>query len=570
MAIPHPGKVGRVTRPSLDARQFQTHQQLLVRTSARNNASLDAIIVPASRPAVNLDHAVTLARALHCYLVVLCSLEARAADVNELLALRNFTQAIIVDLPKGYTHPKLDFVTSKLTSLDLPVNCVNPNVDLSAKRNVGLLLARMLGWERIFFMDDDIRDLDSCDLREIASMLGPYRAVGMRAVDFPDNSVVCHGHRRTGGYQDVFISGSVLGVHCAEPITFFPEIYNEDWFFFYHTAAARRLGQHSRDATQLCYDPFADPQRAAGQEFGDVMAEGLYGLLHRRIGMDHATSDYWQAFLDSRKSFLKAVLARSERIEPYLRRRIVSSIETALACAQLIKPSMCERYIALWQRDLATWEQRLTEIPRMSSVKAVLCALDLMPSKQHPYVLAGIIGGRDDGISADATGGTAPLIRSDLALSAARRTAEIDAVRRSGAIIDSGITLSVAGSLRSAGPRVGATSRGVISRMGRRAGELALRAIVAEEPANSADASPRREAGRLAAGRHRKLPAADPTAPPRSIEPGYAGHRDHSELVAEPLDSPRAAELSVAGQLRIDSIVANTSARIQTPPDMVG
>lgn len=385
-----------MTRPSRDARQFQTHLQLLTlltHARARLRASLDAIIVPASRPAVNLDHAVTLARAVNCQLVVLCSLRAQAAEVNELLALRNFTQAVVVDLPEGYTLPKLDLVTSNPVSLDLPDSCVNPNGDLSTKRNIGLLLARMVGWERIFFLDDDIRDLDASDLREVATMLGPYGAVGMRAVDFPDNSVVCHGHRKTGGYQDVFISGSVLAVHCAKPVAFFPEIYNEDWFFFYHAAEARRLGRYGRDATQLCYDPFADPQRAAGQEFGDVMAEGLYGLLHDRIGADRATSDYWRSFLDSRMRFLTGVLDRSENVEPYLRKRITGSIETAMAWSGQISPSMCEHYIALWKQDLNTWERRLKDIPTGLSVKAALRELDLMPSGRSPYALAGILGG---------------------------------------------------------------------------------------------------------------------------------------------------------------------------------
>ena len=382
-----------MTRPWRTARQFQTHLQLLGRTNARLRTSLDAIIVPASRPAVNLDHAVTLARAVKCQLVVLCSLRAQAAEVNELLALRNFTHAVTVDLPEGYTLPKLDLVTSKPASLGLPDSCVNPNGDLSTKRNIGLLLARMVGWERVFFLDDDIRDLDASDLREVATMLGPYGAVGMRAVDFPDNSVVCHGHRRTGGYQDVFISGSVLAVHCAEAVAFFPEIYNEDWFFFYHAAEARRLGRHGRDATQLCYDPFADPQRAAGQEFGDVMAEGLYGLLHNRISADRATTDYWRSFLDSRMRFLNGVLDRSETVEPYLRKRITSSIETAMAWSRQISPSMCEHYIALWKKDLDTWEQRLKDAPRSLSVKAALSELDLMPSGRSPYALAGIMGG---------------------------------------------------------------------------------------------------------------------------------------------------------------------------------
>ncbi len=393
MAISNLSKGVRIKRTWQYARQYQTHLQLLAHTSARLKVSLDAIVVPASRPAFNLDLAVTLARALRCHLVVLCSLKAQAAEVNDLLDLRNFTEAIVVDLPEGYSLPKLDLGTSKPPSLGLPDNCVNPNGDLSTKRNIGLLLARMVGWERIFFLDDDIRDLDAADLREVATMLGPYRAVGMRAVDFPDNSVVCHGHRKTGGDQDVFISGSVLAVQCTDAIAFFPEIYNEDWFFFYHAAEAQRLGRHSRDATQLRYDPFADPQRAAGQEFGDVMAEGLYGLLHDRIGAEYATSDYWRSFLDSRMGFLEGVLDRSERVEPLLRRRIASSIEAALTWNRQIEPSMCEHYLALWRQDLGAWGQRLKDAPTPLSAKAALRELDLMPSGPSLYALAGIMGG---------------------------------------------------------------------------------------------------------------------------------------------------------------------------------
>lgn len=378
MAITSVAKEVRPRRPWRDVWQYQTHLQLLSRIGGRRQASLDAIIVPASRPAVHLHHAVTLAREVDCQLVVLCSLKARAAEVNKLLESWNFTQAIVVDLPDGYTIPKLDLFTSKSLSLGLPDNYVNPNGDLSIKRNIGLLLARMVGWHRIFFLDDDISELQDSDIREVAGVLGPdYYAVGMRAVDFPDNSVVCHGHRETGGYQDVFISGSVLGVHCTEAVAFFPEIYNEDWFFFYNAARDRRLGRHSRDAMQLRYDPFDNPQRAARQEFGDVIAEGLYGLLHQQIDADGATTDYWRIFLKSRKRFLEGVLTRSQRAESSKREKIANSVNAAMSWSRQVEPWMCSHYIDLWQHDLITWKQRLKDAPTLLSVTAALRELDL-------------------------------------------------------------------------------------------------------------------------------------------------------------------------------------------------
>jgi hypothetical protein len=341
--------------------------------------------------------------------VVLCSVNAQAAEVNERLESWNFTQAVVVDMPDGYMIPKLDFITSKPLSLGLPDNYVNPNGDLSTKRNIGLLLARMVGWDRVFFLDDDIINLEASDIREIAGMLGSCQAVGMRAVEFPDNSVACHGHRETGESQDVFISGSVLAVHCTEAVAFFPEIYNEDWFFFYYAAMARRLGRHSRDAKQLPYDPFADPERAARQEFGDVMAEGLYSLLHQRIGADRATRDYWRMFLNSRKMFLEGVLARSQRVEPSLRKRIASSIEAAMTWTLQIEPSMCRHYITLWQRDLGIWEERLKDVPRFSSVNTAFRELDLVPSGPSLHGLAGMQKG--DGPTRDGIRRVGGLVR---------------------------------------------------------------------------------------------------------------------------------------------------------------
>ena len=44
--------------------------------------------------------------------------------------------------------------------------------DLSMKRNIGLVLARMLRWQRIFFLDDDIRDINPPDVHETVAMLG--------------------------------------------------------------------------------------------------------------------------------------------------------------------------------------------------------------------------------------------------------------------------------------------------------------------------------------------------------------------------------------------------------------
>jgi hypothetical protein len=374
--------VVRRVRPFI--RQRETHRQLVGRvlpTALKSRwTALDAIIVPASRPAPNLHHAITLAKAVNCCLVVLCSRQARAAQVNALAAANRFRRVAAVDLPPGYSHKFLDFASSGITRGELPPACENPNGDLSTKRNLGLLLARMMSWERIFFMDDDIRDVTADDLRATTAMLGRYHSAGMRVSDFPDNSVVCHANRLTGADQDVFVSGSVLAVNSMKPFNFFPEVYNEDWLFFYDDARSGLLGSSDRHARQLSYDPFEQPQRAERQEFGDVLAEGLYALLDLGLGVAEATHEYWNQFLVARKELLQNIVKRGDCVTPDIQEKFVGAVQTAMLCLMQIKPIMYKKYIEAWQKDITVWAENVGRLPRSPSVESALGELDLKPS----------------------------------------------------------------------------------------------------------------------------------------------------------------------------------------------
>lgn len=338
---------------------------------------LDAIIVPSSRPAQNLEQAITLARAARCTLLILSSRRATPAEVQQLLAQRSFSDAIVVSLPDGYRHELLDFRALASIKDDLPAACSYRVTDLSTKRNVGLIIARMLGWQRIFFLDDDIRDVNPADVHSTVSMLGSYPTAGMRVTDYPDNSVVCHAHRMTGGKQDVFVTGAALALDCYQNSGFFPDMYNEDWLFFYDAASTGKLGSSSHEVTQLRYNPFADPRRAAWQEFGDVLAEGLYALLDLGVSMEHATSEYWSYFLDARRRFFDAISRRSDSAGPEIQEQLLRSVEAARECSVEISPELFERYIRLWREDLRDWEERLARIRRMPSLDAALQALGL-------------------------------------------------------------------------------------------------------------------------------------------------------------------------------------------------
>jgi hypothetical protein len=369
--------------------QHDTHVQLIGHvkpepTETRHRPALDAIVVPASRQAHNLEHAITLARAARCRLVILCSRDTRETEVHNLLTARSFTDATVIEIPPGYSHQFFAFETTDWVKEKLPDSCLVRDFDLSVKRNVGLVLARMLGWKRIFFMDDDIRDLDAAALLATVCLLPNeepsdhhYYSAGMSAEEFPDNSVVCHARRAIGEFQGVFISGSALAVDCTASFAFFPDIYNEDWLFFYRDAREGRLGSSGHAATQLRYDPFANPQRAAAEEFGDIIAEGLYALLDEKISAEYATAERWRQFLDDRMRILNEIIDHAEMAHPDIREKMIEAVETARNCLTEIRPEMCVDYVELWRQDLGRWETTLKKIPRAASITDALAKLDL-------------------------------------------------------------------------------------------------------------------------------------------------------------------------------------------------
>lgn len=359
-------------RSATGIRHYGTHSaltdQAISGSAQHSRVPLDAIIVPGTRPAAYLDHAVTLARAADSWLLVLCSKQLKGVEVEEFLARRSFRKGVVVDLPQGYSHELLTFRGLDSIRSELPAECAFYASDLSMKRNIGLILAKMLGWRRVFFLDDDIRDISYTDLQATVDMLDSFSAAGMWVTEFPDNSIVCHANRTTDGPQDVFVSGAVLAVDCEQEAGFFPEIYNEDWLFFFDEAANKRLANSSLKATQLTYYPFANPRRAAWQEFGDVLAEGLYALLHLDGNVEHATREYWSQFLEARRAFLEGILDRSQNADERVRGEMMASVRAALKCLLNIKPELCTRYIQSWRRDLTDWKRRMAEIPVLSSI----------------------------------------------------------------------------------------------------------------------------------------------------------------------------------------------------------
>jgi hypothetical protein len=367
-----------------DIRHYPTHSPLTEtgpQPELLNGLRLDAIVVPATRPAGYLDQALTLARDAGCWLVVLCSGQLDAVEAREYADARSrsYGKVVVVDLPSDYSHELLHFPRLGGIKSELPQACDYYTTDLSIKRNIGLILARMLKWHRIFFLDDDIRDVTYPNLQSTVDMLGSYSAAGLWITEFPDNSIVCHANRMTGEEQDVFVSGAALAVNCDAELGFFPDIYNEDWLFFFDYASQGKLANSQLKATQLEYRPFARPQRAAWQEFGDLIAEGLYSLVHCKLPIERATREYWEVFLGVRQAFLEGIIARAQAPRPDIPEELTTSVREAVKTLLTIQPELCERYVQAWREDMADWKKRVADLPEMPSVESALCELGLDP-----------------------------------------------------------------------------------------------------------------------------------------------------------------------------------------------
>ncbi|WP_328995919.1 hypothetical protein OG394_14780 [Kribbella sp. NBC_01245] len=349
-----------------------SHASLLQDVSAVSSSAassrLDAIVVPAARP--SLHRLISLSAQLSIPLVVLCSRQAKAEKVAERVEDTFGARALVIDVPDDYQLLDHCHLTSDRAFWKASAE---RSSDLSIKRNIGLVLARLRGWKKILFVDDDIYQLRPHDISRLAGSLDRHPVASMATKYFPDNSVVCHARRLAGLGQDVFVSGAVLGVNTQRPtLSFFPDIYNEDWFFFAQHAAARSLPKVG-EVRQDEYEPYADPERAAREELGDVLAEGLYALFSGTPGWDlmdqlraAASGRHWRLFLEDRHSMITETLDRlsvARYISASTASTTVQAAQEALrrAANQLenFTPDLCVDFIEKWREDNDRWQKVL-------------------------------------------------------------------------------------------------------------------------------------------------------------------------------------------------------------------
>ena len=280
---------------------------------------VDAIVVPTIRTAEHIRPAVQFAAAARCHLIAIYT-DSPPPGLSDVLDGLRPGQVTLLTVRSGAKNQLLDLGTS------LPQSLVSPGaLDISRKRNLGLLIGRVCGWTRMLFLDDDIRKLNVAKLSAAAALLDDYPVVGLQVKKYPDASVVGHARRLTGRRQEPFVSGGSLLVNPQVLNGYFAPIYHEDWLCVINHLRQRNVAIGG-SVGQLPYYPFTTPGRAKLEEFGDILLSGLLWLVHSRIRKGAADkarlvaeSDYWQEattprfwtqILEQRAALLADVTAR--------------------------------------------------------------------------------------------------------------------------------------------------------------------------------------------------------------------------------------------------------------------
>lgn len=359
---------------------------------------VDAIIIPTIRSPEQVSSAVELASRARCQLVTLYT-DNFPAGLSSVLGGLKRGAATPLALRHGLKHHLLDLAA------DLPQSLVSSSaLDISRKRNLGLLLGRACGWTRMLFLDDDIRKLNVAKLSSAAALLDEYPVVGLRVNKFPDASVVGHARRLTGRRQEPFISGGSLLVDPQRLNGFFPAIYHEDWLCI---ISHLRLAEVAVGGVvgQLPYRPFTTPERARLEEFGDILASGLLWLVQtgrrtspaesadrdgnsaiadRPYWRDATKTHFWEEVLNQRAALLDNISARLIKRLNLPDPSPLPSIEAAQQRCNELKADEFVSFTKKWVDNLAAWRDLLSYLPRVDSVEKALAELGLSDAVRTP------------------------------------------------------------------------------------------------------------------------------------------------------------------------------------------
>ncbi|MBI4683915.1 MAG: hypothetical protein HY755_01825 [Nitrospirae bacterium] len=321
-------------------------ERITKNTNPNNNYSLiDAIFIPFRKQHVNVNE---LLQILSFYKGPIYLMPSEEKDLKYISW--NSSLKVLSILLKDTNF--LSFFNSLLTTNNVFYN--NTSWDLPLKRNYALYFSRKNGYSKILLIDDDIRGVNLNILKMGSQSLNDYLLSGCFIEDFPDISIIDHLDVVAGEKIVSSLSGSFLFIKPFSSYSFFPNIYNEDLLFMLPHIIDRSICSFG-SIQQLPYDPFQDPSKASFQEFGDIIAEGLFALLSSNLYEHRFNKKAWEHILNERKKILLNLRDTLKDI------KVQKIIDSAMIVNKTITTEACLNFLDNMERDRQTWNSFLKE-----------------------------------------------------------------------------------------------------------------------------------------------------------------------------------------------------------------
>jgi hypothetical protein len=132
------------------------------------------------------------------------------------------------------------------------------------------------------------------------------------------------------------------------------------------------------EAVQLLYDPFSDPERARQEQFGELIAGGIYWLLHHENkGPEHANEAFWEEHKERRLKLVSDLTNLCQHFLSY--QNLVPALLAIHHRLEEISPPLLALYVTSWLKDLQSWAVKLRELPSCADLETALEELGMEP-----------------------------------------------------------------------------------------------------------------------------------------------------------------------------------------------
>ena len=154
--------------------------------------------------------------------------------------------------------------------------------------------------------------------------------------------MVCHAFRKAGGRQATFVGGGALAVEVERNCSFFPNVYNEDWFYMLNAEKRLQSVATVGEVLQYPYDPTC--QTGPGwRSSATCSPRAPSGCSTKGRQSRTAILRTRRDFLEERRRFIeqvRAMVGTSAAIEPGEQRRMAVAL-TATPAAFVASPRSC-------------------------------------------------------------------------------------------------------------------------------------------------------------------------------------------------------------------------------------